>query len=68
MFEHAAELYKWLEEGAVVFVCGDAQKMAKDVDAALHKIIQEEGGHSPDAAVAYVKQLLRDKRYLRDVY
>ena len=68
MFEHAAELYNWLEQGAVVFVCGDAQKMAKDVDAALHKIIQEEGGHSPDAAVAYVKQLLRDKRYLRDVY
>ena len=68
MFEQASEFYRWLQEGAVVYVCGDAQRMAKDVDAALHEIVQQEGSHSSDAASAYVKQLVRDKRYLRDVY
>ncbi len=68
MLSSGAELWKWLEEGASFFVCGDADHMAKDVDAALHHIIKEHGALSDDAAKAYVKQLRTEKRYLRDVY
>lgn len=69
MMENAAELWKWLDgEGAHFFVCGDARRMAKDVDAALRKIVQEEGGKDLDAANAYVEKLKSDKRYKRDVY
>ena len=55
-------------EGAQFFVCGDARRMAKDVDAALRKIVQEQGGKSVDEANAYVEKLKTDKRYKRDVY
>ena len=69
MLEHAAEIWKWIDgEGAQFFVCGDAKRMAKDVDAALRKIIQEQGGKSVDEANAYVEKLKNDKRYKRDVY
>jgi sulfite reductase (NADPH) flavoprotein alpha-component len=69
MLEHAAEIWKWIDgEGAQFFVCGDAKRMAKDVDAALRKIIQEQGGKSVDEANAYVERLKNDKRYKRDVY
>jgi len=68
MLEHAAELYRWLEQGANVYVCGDAQHMAADVDAALHKIIVKEGELSEAESQEYIAQLKRDKRYLRDVY
>lgn len=68
MLEHAAELWRWLEEGAHFYVCGDASRMAKDVDAALHTIIQEQGGKSADEATAYVADLKKTKRYARDVY
>jgi sulfite reductase (NADPH) flavoprotein alpha-component len=68
MQENAAELWKWLEEGAHFFVCGDAKRMAKDVDAALTKIIESEGGKTPEQASEYVEQLKKDKRYKRDVY
>ena len=69
MLEHAAEIWKWIDgEGAYFFVCGDAKRMAKDVDAALRKIVQEQGGKSVDEANAYVEQLKTDKRYKRDVY
>lgn len=68
MLEQAQELYRWLEEGAVLYVCGDATRMAKDVDDTLHQIIQEQGGMAHESASAYVKQLVHDKRYLRDVY
>ena len=45
MLENAAELWKWIDsEGAHFFVCGDAKRMAKDVDAALNQIVQEQGG------------------------
>jgi sulfite reductase (NADPH) flavoprotein alpha-component len=68
MLENAAELFAWLEEGAHFYVCGDAKRMAKDVDAALHRIIVQEGGRSEDEAKEYIEKLKREKRYGRDVY
>src|SRR5438270_5406580 len=69
LLEHAAEIWKWIDgEGAQFFVCGDAKRMAKDVDAALRKIVQEQGGKSVDEANSYVEKLKTDKRYKRDVY
>ena len=69
MMENAAEIWKWMEsEGAHFFVCGDARRMAKDVDAALRKIVEEHGGKDVDAANEYVEKLKSDKRYKRDVY
>jgi sulfite reductase (NADPH) flavoprotein alpha-component len=68
MREAAAELWAWLKGGAHFYVCGDAHRMAKDVDATLHQIIVEQGGLAPAAAAEYVKQMKKDKRYQRDVY
>ncbi len=68
MLEHAIELYAWLETGAHFYVCGDASRMAKDVDAALHRIVEQAGGKTPEAAAAYVQALKSSKRYARDVY
>lgn len=68
MLEQAAELWRWLEEGAHLYVCGDAKRMAKDVDAALHRVIEREGGRSAEQAAEYVQQLKAAKRYQRDVY
>ena len=68
MLEHGAEFWKWLQDGAAFYVCGDASRMAKDVDAALHKVAEVHGGLSPEAAAEFVSQLKKDKRYQRDVY
>jgi sulfite reductase (NADPH) flavoprotein alpha-component len=68
MLESATELYAWLESGAHFYVCGDASRMAKDVDAALHQVIEKAGGKTPEQAVAYVNALKAAKRYARDVY
>lgn len=68
MLEHGAELWAWLEEGAHFYVCGDAARMAKDVDAALRRIVQNEGAMSAERAAAYVGRMMQDKRYVRDVY
>lgn len=68
MIEHAAELFAWLEQGAHFYVCGDASRMAKDVDAALHTVIERAGKKSADEAAAYVQALKAAKRYARDVY
>jgi sulfite reductase (NADPH) flavoprotein alpha-component len=68
MLEHAAEMFAWLEQGAHFFVCGDAKCMAKDVDAALHEVIQRGGGRTAEQAVEYVAKLKTEKRYKRDVY
>jgi len=69
MLENAAEIWKWMDsEGAHFFVCGDARRMAKDVDAALRKIIQEQGGKSEEQTNEHVEKLKSDKRYKRDVY
>jgi sulfite reductase (NADPH) flavoprotein alpha-component len=68
MKEHGAELYAWLEQGGYFFVCGDAYRMAKDVDQALHDVIREHGKKTLIEAVEYVNQLKKEKRYVRDVY
>jgi sulfite reductase (NADPH) flavoprotein alpha-component len=68
MLEHAKEVFAWLEEGAHFYVCGDAKRMAKDVDAALHEIIRSAGGRSAEQAAEYVAALKSVKRYQRDVY
>jgi len=68
MLEHATELYAWLETGAHFYVCGDASRMAKDVDAALHQAIEQAGNKTPAEAIAYVSALKAAKRYARDVY
>jgi sulfite reductase (NADPH) flavoprotein alpha-component len=68
MLEEAAEIWTWLEAGAHFYVCGDASRMAKDVDAALHLIVEKTGGRNADDAKAYVDRLKADKRYQRDVY
>ena len=68
MLENGAELYAWLNDGAMFYVCGDASRMAGDVHEALITIAEREGGHSREAAEAWLKQLQDDRRYLRDVY
>ena len=68
MKENAGDLFAALEEGGHFFVCGDATRMAKDVDRALHDIIAEQGALSDEDAVDYVNRLKKEKRYVRDVY
>ena len=68
MCEQANELFNWLEAGAHFYVCGDAKRMAKDVDAALHEAIQTGGGRTAEQAAAYVSCLKNERRYQRDVY
>ncbi|MEO0883852.1 MAG: sulfite reductase subunit alpha [Pseudomonadota bacterium] len=68
MRENSKALFAWLEDGGHFYVCGDATRMAKDVDAALTEIIAKEGGMSDDQTADYISQLKREKRYLRDVY
>ena len=68
MQEAAAELWQWLENGAHFYVCGDASRMAKDVDTALHEVVQRAGGLSEEAAAAYIGKLKEEKRYQRVVY
>lgn len=68
MREHGEELYAWIENGACFYVCGDAHRMAKDVHDALLHIAREHGGKDPDQAAAWLKDLQKQKRYLRDVY
>ena len=68
MRENAAELWAWLAGGAHFYVCGDARHMAKGVDAALHEIVEQQGGMDAAAAVEYVKRMKKEKRYQRDVY
>ena len=68
MLESSKQFFKWLEQGAYLYVCGDAKFMAKDVDITLHKIVQNESSRNLDSAKEYVNDLKRQKRYLRDVY
>lgn len=68
MLEASEEIWKWLEEGAYFYVCGDAARMAKDVDGALHAIVEKEGGKSPEEAKEYIEAMKKEKRYRKDVY
>jgi sulfite reductase (NADPH) flavoprotein alpha-component len=68
MLEHAAELWAWLEDGAHLYVCGDAERMARDVDRGLAYIVAKEGGMDAAGAKAYLAGLAREGRYARDVY
>ena len=68
MIEHGVELWRWLQDGSHVYVCGDATRMAKDVDDTIVLIAQRHGGLSAEDAVAFKQQLIAQKRYVRDVY
>ena len=68
MLEHKRSFWEWIEKGAFIYVCGDAEKMAKDVDLALHQIVREEGRQSDEEARKFLKTLRLEKRYLLDVY
>ncbi|WP_172798164.1 bifunctional nitrate reductase/sulfite reductase flavoprotein subunit alpha [Mycobacterium sp. GA-1285] len=68
MLEQGAEVWRWLDDGAHFYVCGDATRMAKDVDAALTTIIERHGGMSHEQAHGYKRELVATKRYVRDVY
>jgi sulfite reductase (NADPH) flavoprotein alpha-component len=66
--EQSAELLRWLDNGAHLYVCGDAQSMAPDVHAALLGVLTNHGGKSLDAATEYLNELGNQRRYARDVY
>jgi sulfite reductase (NADPH) flavoprotein alpha-component len=68
MWQRRAELFAWLEDGAHLYVCGDEEAMAKDVQATLAAIVADCSGCSPDAAEAYLADLKKQRRYQRDVY
>jgi sulfite reductase (NADPH) flavoprotein alpha-component len=68
MLEQAPAFWQWLQDGASVYVCGDASRMAKDVDATLHTIAEQQGHFEHDTAMEYVRQLKDQHRYHRDVY
>ena len=68
MLAHGEAFYRWIEEGAYIYVCGDASRMAKDVEAALYEIIRIHGRKDEAETKAMIKKLRADKRYLRDVY
>ena len=68
MREHAADLWRWLQDGAHFYVCGDAMRMAKDVDMALREVAIQQGGLNEQAAKDWTASLARQGRYLRDVY
>ncbi|MFB9674421.1 molybdopterin-dependent oxidoreductase [Streptosporangium vulgare] len=68
MREHGGRLWSWLQDGAHLYVCGDASRMAKDVDRTLREIATTHGGLGDDEATVYVKHLATSRRYVRDVY
>ncbi|MEM7438324.1 MAG: sulfite reductase subunit alpha [Pseudomonadota bacterium] len=68
MIENGKDVFALLEDGGHFYVCGDATRMAKDVDAALHEIVETHGGMNADAAIDYINALKKEKRYVRDVY
>jgi len=68
MRESAADLWKWITDGAYVYVCGEAARMARDVDEALQGIVAQQSGRSPKSAAAYLYAMSAERRYVRDVY
>ncbi|HVC59884.1 MAG TPA: flavodoxin domain-containing protein [Acetobacteraceae bacterium] len=68
MWEARGDLFAWLQDGATVYVCGDAKAMAKDVHAMLLRVIADQSRRDADGAAAYLREMQRAGRYLRDVY
>ena len=68
IIEEGAHFWSYLEKGAIFYVCGDAERMAPDVDKALHQVIMQHGGKSEEEAAEYVSEMKAGKRYRRDVY
>jgi sulfite reductase (NADPH) flavoprotein alpha-component len=68
VLQNGAELWSWLAQGAHLYVSGDAKRMAPEVDAALRGVIVEHGKRSPEDAKAFLAELAREKRYLREIY
>lgn len=68
ILEQGADVYAWLQEGASVFVCGDARRMAPDVDRALREVIRVHGAMDDEGAASYLSRLTAAGRYRRDVY
>lgn len=68
ILENGADFYKWIEQGASIYVCGDANQMARDVEDAILKVMQQHGNLDEIKAKQFLKQLRTDKRYLRDIY
>jgi sulfite reductase (NADPH) flavoprotein alpha-component len=66
--QNAADVWQWLQDGAYIYVCGDASRMAKDDNDALIAIAEEQGGKSREEAEQFINQLRKDKRYQKDVY
>jgi sulfite reductase (NADPH) flavoprotein alpha-component len=68
MRENGAEVWRWLADGAHFYICGDAKRMARDVEAALVDVIAAHGGRTPDEAVKLVQEMKKAGRYQADVY
>lgn len=68
ILENAAEVWNWIKHGAFFYVCGDAKRMARDVDLALHQVIEQEGKMTMEDAKEYIKLMKKQKRYQKDVY
>ncbi|MDN6386140.1 MAG: hypothetical protein L0J86_00440, partial [Corynebacterium sp.] len=68
MLRNAGELWSWIDRGAYLYVCGDARKMAPDVDATLHRIVAEQGRMDPEATRRFMSVLSSERRYVKDVY
>ena len=68
MREVGRDLFAWIAEGAHIYVCGDAKRMAKDVERALVDIVAQYGARTTDEAVAFVAELKKSGRYRQDVY
>ncbi|MFJ5767155.1 assimilatory sulfite reductase (NADPH) flavoprotein subunit [Lysinibacillus sp. NPDC093210] len=66
--EKAQAFYEWLEQGAIIYVCGDEKSMAADVDQTIRQIIEQQGNKTPEEAKAYINDLKQQKRYQRDIY
>jgi sulfite reductase (NADPH) flavoprotein alpha-component len=68
MLEQAATLFEWMQQGAHIYVCGDAKHMAEDVQKVLLQIIEQQGNMDSNNARQYLVKMRQDKKYLRDVY
>jgi sulfite reductase (NADPH) flavoprotein alpha-component len=68
LLQRKKEVFDWLNKGANIYLCGDMKSMARDVQQALLKIFESEGGMTEEKALEYLKQLKKEKRFQSDVY